>query len=446
MRKTRTKLLILLSCLIFGALPGCSRDLEEPGVVARVNGAPITLSQLEFVTDLMHIDEQPDANPTLEQLKKEHGKALADLIVQQLIYQDLEKRGLEVTKQEMQKAEDQVRADYPDGAFEEMLVEEYIDLAAWREQLHARLAMEKFNEQVLRPKISIDYQEAEQYYKDNVNDFYLPPRISMVLIAGPGRELVEKATEAYQHGEEPEAIVARLSTVTVRRIKLREDRMPSAWREALKGLGKDGVSPAWTDKMGVSRIILLERIPSKLLDASQAYPLVEKILVEKKMSKAFDHWLSERLAKADIRVNAQLLRDEEEKANQEQQDKVAETEKILLESPQAPGAGAAEGTSAGSGDEAAGEQNVPGAQDSADQAKAAAPSKGARHAAKDSGAAAEQKLTPELSPQDIAPPEVMEQERHRSAPSGEEEVPAPAPSKRSKRGKAKQGHPADSGE
>ena len=89
------------------------------------------------------------------------------------------------------------------------------------------------------------------------------------MLSGPNKEQVDKAVEAYQKGEQPEDIAQRLNAVQVRRIKLREDRLPSTWRDALKSANKDGVSPLWTDKGGVSRLIVVENIPGKLLDASQ---------------------------------------------------------------------------------------------------------------------------------------------------------------------------------
>ncbi|EPR30444.1 hypothetical protein dsat_1584 [Alkalidesulfovibrio alkalitolerans DSM 16529] len=327
------KYLLLATLCLAVFMGGCARDSEEPGVVARVNGRPITLAQLEFVSDMMQMQQLADFNPSLEQLRADHGLALADLIVQQLVAQELEKRGLEVTEEELRQAEEAVRADYPEGTFEEVLIEEYIDIEAWRGQLKARLSMEKFHNLVLRPRVRLDYQEAEKFYRDNIQDFYLPPRVSVVLITGPSQDLVRKATDAYRAGEEPEEIEARLNQVSVRLVKLREDRLPAAWKEALKGTDKEGLSPVWTDKNVVNRIMVLEEVPGRLLDPSQAYPLVETVLVERKLAEEFSSWLDQALTSASIKVSAHLLRTEEGEGEQDQATRNLEAERLLHDTP-----------------------------------------------------------------------------------------------------------------
>jgi len=417
----------LLLCVCAALAAGCGGDPAEPGVVARVNGRPITLAQLEFMSDLMHINQQTDYTPSLEQLKAQHGQALADLIVQQLIEQELEARGMEVTENELAVAEETVRADYPEGVFEEMLVEEYIDINAWRAQLKARLAMEKLANLVLRPRIRLDHQEAEKFYKDHAQDFYLPPRLSLILVTGPGKDLVDKAVDTLQKGASPEEIAQRLNAVTARRVKLREDRLPSTWREALKAVGKDGVSPLWTDKGGVSRIIVLENIPGKLLDVSQAYPLVERILLEAKMAEEFDAWLGESVGKAQIKVNAQLLRESKDEAEAD-----------------SGGAGREEASGTTAAGRPGEDDPVGGApaEDMTGKVRPSAAATAPAAPAPDVGKAEEPKLLPDLAPQDVAPREIIEQERGRYYPSpeaGEEQPQVQRLGRRDKNRQPKQG-------
>ncbi|MFW5837483.1 MAG: SurA N-terminal domain-containing protein, partial [Desulfovibrionaceae bacterium] len=167
------------------ALAGCESSQQAPGVVARVNGRPIMLRQLEFKYDLKHMDSVSDPVPSVEELRQEYGEILGDLIVKELVFQALEERGLSVTAEELEQAEQIVRADYPDGAFEQVLVEEYIDLTAWREQLRYRLALDKLFRQVLRPRIKLDYKMAEDYYRKHIHDFHQPERWTLFVLTGP---------------------------------------------------------------------------------------------------------------------------------------------------------------------------------------------------------------------------------------------------------------------
>lgn len=297
----RTTVLALALVLI-----ACARSPEEKGVVAKVNGRPITLQQLEMRHDFMHLSGPGESNPSVSRLKEEYGQALGDIIVLELVSQSLERRGLTVTDGELAKAEADVRADYPPGAFEQVLVEEYIDLGTWRQQLRSRLAMEKFFREVLRPEIKLDYQEAEAYYKDHIQEFYLPPRVRFVMVRGPGLDQVGSATDMVRAGAEPAVVAERYAQVTVQELKMREDRITASWRGALKGLEPGQASQALAERDGFTRLVLVEHTPAKVLDPSRAYPLVEKVLVEEKLGRAYEAWLESQLASADIRVTPLL--------------------------------------------------------------------------------------------------------------------------------------------
>ncbi len=286
-------------------LSSCSRNPEEKGVVAKVNGRPITLQQLE-TRHSSSLSSPGENNPSVGRLKEEYGEVLGGLVVEELVAEALEKRRIPVTDEELKKAEAEIRADYPEGSFEQVLVEEYIDLDIWRQQLRSRLAIEKFFREVLRPEIKIDYQEAEAYYKDHIHDFYLPPRVRFIMVRGPSLEVVDKAVEAFRQTQDPAAVGERIPLAQVQDLKMREDRLTSSWRNALKGLEPGQASSSQADRDGFTRLILMENTPAKVLDPSRAYPLVEKVLVEVKLGKAFDSWLTKQVGRADIRVTPLL--------------------------------------------------------------------------------------------------------------------------------------------
>jgi hypothetical protein len=303
MRRYTAVILFLFAAL----LAGCAGDADDMGIVARVNGAPIYLSQLEFQHDQFQEDNVGAYVPSVEKLRNEYGEILSDLIVQELVVQELSGRDLSVTDEELQKAEETVRADYPEGAFEQVLVEEYIDLKSWRQQLRYYLAQKKFFQQVLRPQIKIDYKEAEKYYRDHISDFYLPESLRILVVRGPSRELVVKAVEKYLKDHDQMNLATSFGEVETREVMVREGRLSAPWRNALAGLKAGQASDVLTDRFGFEALVLLERSDAKVLPPAQAYPLVEEALLEKKLENAFEEWLSGVLAKADIEVSGHLL-------------------------------------------------------------------------------------------------------------------------------------------
>ena len=302
-----TKFRITVIFLLLAALGGCSGDSNDMGIVARVNDSPIYLTQLEFQHDQFQADTVGAYVPSVDKLRSEYGDILADLIVQELVVQELKRRDMAVTDEELKAAEEAVRADYPEGAFEQVLVEEYIDLKSWRRQLRYHLAQKKFYQLVLRPQIKIDYKEAEKYYRDHISDYYLPESLRILVVRGPSRELVEKAVEKYLQDRDQMNLTTAFGEVETREVMVREGRMSAAWRNAVSGLEPGQSSSVLADKFGFEALVLLERSDAKVLEPAQAYPLVEEALLENKLHDAFDRWLAETLVTAKIFVSEHLL-------------------------------------------------------------------------------------------------------------------------------------------
>lgn len=302
----------ILLCLSLLMLAACSGNGDDLGIIARVNGEPIHLSQLEFQHDQFQADVVGGFVPSVDSLRKEYGDILTGLIVQELVIQELAKHDLPVTDHELLKAEEEVRADYPEGAFEQMLVEEYIDLKSWRRQLKYHLGMKKFYQQVLRPKIKIDYKEAQQYYRDHISDFFLPESLRILIIRGPSREVVGKAVKVYLKDHDRGALATAFGEVETREVVVREERLSATWKNAVGKLEPGQTSGVLTDRFGFEALVLLERSPAKVLEPAQAYPLVEEALLESKLREAFEEWLEKAVEGAKISVSSHLLPPPEE--------------------------------------------------------------------------------------------------------------------------------------
>ena len=306
------------------------------GIVARVNGSPIYLTQLEFQHDQVQADAVGSYVPSVEKLRGEYGDILSDLIVQELVAQELKRRDMAVTDDELRKAEEAVRSDYPEGAFEKVLVEEYIDLKSWRMQLRYHLAQKKFYQLVLRPQIKIDYKEAEKYYRDHISDFYLPESLRILVVRGPSRELVEKAVEKYLLDQNQMNLTTAFGEVETREVMVREGGLSAAWRNAVTALQPGQSSNVLADKFGFEALILLERSSAKVLEPAQAYPLVEEALLESKLRSVFDQWLSEELASTKITVSEHLLNQSLDEKPPAEVVAPAETMPDMYEEPESP--------------------------------------------------------------------------------------------------------------
>lgn len=308
--RAASRILCLLLALS-AVLLGCSRRSEdEIGVVARVNGQPIHLELLEFQYDLLHFNALSGSLPSVGALREAYGEILGQLIAQELVAQELAKRGQEVTDEELAQAEAKVRADYPDDTFGQMLAEEFIDLKMWRTMLRYSCGMEKFQRLVLRPGIHLDHREVEAYYREHLQSFRLPERVRVLVVRAAERSVVEKALAQFRQQRNPEALAAAFPGVQAREVVVARELLTPAWADALHGNdagARGGQGAILSGRAGYEGLLLLERLGAETLDIAQAYPQVEAALLEERLQQAFDAWLGKAVDASVIKVSERLL-------------------------------------------------------------------------------------------------------------------------------------------
>jgi len=300
-------LFALLGLLV--ALLGCTRSSNDDiGVVARVNGKPISLDLLEFQYDILHFNALSGELPSVSGLREAYGEILGQLIAQELVAQELAKRGQEVSDEELEQAEAKVRADYPEEVFGQMLVEEFLDLKMWRKQLRYVCGIEKFQRLVLRPSIHLDYLEVEAYYRKHLAAFQLPERVRVLVVRAPERSMVEKMLGQYRQQKNAATLAEAFPGAQVREVVVSRDLLTPAWADALHGTEAGaGQGAILAGRAGFEGLILLERLGSETLNIEQAYPQVEAALLEERLQQTFDAWLGKALDASVVRVSGRLL-------------------------------------------------------------------------------------------------------------------------------------------
>jgi len=151
-----------------------------------------------------NIKEEP------EDLKKAQIRLLNQLTIEMILLERAEELGLSITEAELDKAVSAVKSDYPEGEFENTLLEFAVSYDSWKERLKNRLILEKVIEEELKNRISITPEDISDYYQKNYQ----------------GRE--EESGSGQESEDINEAIVNQL-----RRQKAEETY--NSWIEDLKG-------------------------------------------------------------------------------------------------------------------------------------------------------------------------------------------------------------------
>jgi len=170
---------LLLLCALFAGCGFFGKEGKEKGrrdiVVATMNKMAITLEDLK-----REILEVRGFSATLEVEEASRGeivKALKRLIRKALIVEEAGRIGIAVSDQELHDAVREIKQDYPEGSFEELLLKEGIKEKVWEEKLLKTLLIEKTSERIRKKAPPVSSRAVANYMKNN--RIHLGKRISV---------------------------------------------------------------------------------------------------------------------------------------------------------------------------------------------------------------------------------------------------------------------------
>jgi hypothetical protein len=105
-----------------------------------------------------------------EDLRDAQMRLLNQLTVEMLILERGEELGITLSQGELEQALSEIKSDYPEGEFEQTLVEFAVSYDAWLNRLKIRLMVDKVVEEELKNRIPISAEDISEYYKKNFQD------------------------------------------------------------------------------------------------------------------------------------------------------------------------------------------------------------------------------------------------------------------------------------
>ncbi|MDR1490307.1 MAG: peptidyl-prolyl cis-trans isomerase [Desulfovibrio sp.] len=322
----------ILPCLLgllilFSAAPA----LAAPGDVAEVNGRGISFVELEAARVSFFAGFSPEASePDEAVLQMQYSHALSRLIEETLVCLYMENKGMGLAPGALDAEEARIRADYPEGAFEETVLGLGIELEGWRERLGRRLLVEQFAARVLRQEVSISADEAQEYYRTHADEFTVPELWHFLRVTGQDSRTVAAACADIVAGQDA-AEVRKKHLVTIHDINMGIELLAPDAAVVLASLKPGQASAVKKVEGGYRSLVLLRKTPPTLLEPAEISRRIEQALFEEKMPVVYADWLRRQLKKAKVRVNPAIFPDQrpplsgtaenrEEKGEQTRQD------------------------------------------------------------------------------------------------------------------------------
>jgi len=108
--------------------------------------------------------EQPEV------IRKVRWRLVQQMTEEMILLQRAEELGVTINDSEVEKTLEELKKDYPDNVFQEILLEYAIPYRSWRKGLKTRLLMQKVIAKELGNKIEITNDDISTYYEEHFKD------------------------------------------------------------------------------------------------------------------------------------------------------------------------------------------------------------------------------------------------------------------------------------
>lgn len=279
---------LVLTLALWGCAPGPDRD-----VIAKVNGKVISAVDLQRSLTSYGLE-----GGAVEEVLH---SVLQDLIDQTLIIEQAAAMKLNVSPEELSRAEKDIREDYPGESFEEMLLTQAMDLQEWRKELAIRLLVKKTVAARVEASLGPDKTptKPDAAPKDQRED---ADKIKVAQIMTQEKKLAEKALKEIKSGVPFEKVAAKYSLLAGQAGQETEyfgrGEMPPEMEEAVWSLRPGQVSQVIKSEYGWHLFILLDRQSGEVVDRRQEAARLR----QSREAEVEAAWLLELRSKAQIKI------------------------------------------------------------------------------------------------------------------------------------------------
>ena len=196
----------MLSLLFWFLWSGCEQKTTDYGdeVLLRVGDSVLTVLDFNEAFEISKTAYAHNIRQESDDLRDAQMRLLNQLTVELLMLERAKELEISVSDDELEQAVSEIKSDYPEGQFEETLLEFAVSYDAWRNRLKIRLTMDKVVEAELKNRISISPEDISQYYQKNFegqkveSDTTQPPEdINETIVKQLRREKAEQAYKTW---------------------------------------------------------------------------------------------------------------------------------------------------------------------------------------------------------------------------------------------------------
>ncbi|MEA1961332.1 MAG: SurA N-terminal domain-containing protein [Bacillota bacterium] len=215
----KRKIILLVTLLLMLLVVGCNKDEAGDNVIAKVNGEAVTQEEFDERFALVKLNYETQSNTTLDEEKDQEivqnikDVAYDNLVVQKLLQQDAEKRGIEIDQAEVDGNLDYIKEmknkESEDG-FEQFLKELNFSEETLRKELEMVQLTNNLGEEV-GTDIEVGDEEAMNFYEENKAQFEQPGGVQIFHILVEEKETADEVFAKVKDGGDFAALAKEYS-------------------------------------------------------------------------------------------------------------------------------------------------------------------------------------------------------------------------------------------
>jgi len=299
--------LLVALFLLFSA--GCSLPDDT---AALVNGRPVPAAALEDAVEEFH-GQFGEITPAGGRETATARKALLERLIDlELMTQEVERRGLFPSEEEVAAELRRIQGDLEDGELETVLAEAGLSRQEWIDKVGRDLALERLQQQVIEGRVKVTEGEVEEYFEGHRIDFQVPEQIRASQMLLRTKEEALAALKRVRSGE-PFADVAREVSLSPDADSggdigyFSRSQMPQEFDAVVFSLSPGKVSSVVETAYGFHLFLVTDRREARLRDRDEVAEEVRVLLAAEKGEAIFREWLRGLRQSATIEYNESLV-------------------------------------------------------------------------------------------------------------------------------------------
>ena len=300
--------LLIIFVLLFSACHFFERS--EDRVVITVGSRGITEDELKKA--IQQIIFEMDIS---DREAKEGIETIVNKVIERaMIVEYGKEEGIGVSDEELDSAIKNIKRDYPEDVFKEMLLRRYIDFKEWKEGLREELLIKKIVTKVTASISPVTFDEIKEYFNAHRDEFRRPAMVQLRQIVVPTREEALKIQGRLKQGEEMGELARKYSITPEAKDGgilgwIDRGQLEESMERAIFSLRVGEISDIFKSPYGYHVFEVISTRDAGLQDLPEAMAEIESKLMLQKKESFYREWIKGLRERFPVQIKQEINED-----------------------------------------------------------------------------------------------------------------------------------------